>query len=89
MICPLIKEVSLFNYYEQEITEDGTTRKYIVTPGETPEVNPTVTYHAYQVEYSSDGKVMRELATWKDHEEGPAYIVRYESNNPLPSVYAL
>jgi hypothetical protein len=45
-----------------------------VTPGETPEVNPTVTYHAYQIEYSSDGKVMRELATWKDNEDVPTSI---------------
>lgn len=74
IICPLIKEISLFNYYEQEITENGTTRKYIVTPGETPEVNPTVTYHAYQVEYSSDGKTMKQLATWKDDEEVPTSI---------------
>lgn len=70
----VIKNVVLSPYYIQTTVDNGVEVTTVIKPGDAPDLEPIITYVAYQIEYGASGKEIKEIATWTDKEAVPDSI---------------
>jgi hypothetical protein len=70
-VLPCIKSIMLYKYYP---TVDSNGNPTYAKPGVAVEIEPVVTYIAYELVYGASGKEVKEICTWKQGESAPSNL---------------